>query len=152
MWLHLFLYMISARQTSKLTEFKRPSTSLPFNKLWRIPPPHCGRQPCLGVKIRIEGQVLSQAARLISSVHRQPARKTLKSVMLTSCNTVTLYRQRKERWEVNGGRGEAGTETEQEGWKEMLTKRKIPNIHSRASNVVPILPFPHSDCIKIIPG
>lgn len=87
LWPHLFLYAISARQTSKLTEFKRPSTSLPFNKLWHIPPPHRGRLLCLGVKIRIEGQVLSQAARLISSVHRQPARKTLKSVMLTSCNT-----------------------------------------------------------------
>lgn len=39
---------------------------LPFNKLWHIPPPHRGRPLCLGVKIRIEGQVLSQAARLIS--------------------------------------------------------------------------------------
>lgn len=54
---------------------------------------------------RIEGQVLWQPARLVSSVLCQPPCKTLKSVMLTSCNTVTLYRNRKTRWEgiTDGG-------------------------------------------------
>lgn len=75
-----------------------------------------------GEKGRVEGQVLWQAARLISSVLCQPPRKTLKSVMLTRCNTVTLYRHRRKRWE--GGRDrrrevgeEAEIETEQEGWR-----------------------------------
>lgn len=39
------------------------------------------------------------AARLIFSVLCQPPRKTLESVMLTSCITVTLYRHRKKRRE-----------------------------------------------------
>ncbi len=81
-------------------------------------------------KERVEGQVLWQAVRLISSVLCQPPRKTLKSVMLTSCNTVTLYRHRKKRWE--GGR-EAGKQRlrqsrrdrERGTERELLTKKKI---------------------------
>lgn len=102
-------------------------------------------------KARVEGQVLWQAARLISSVLCQPPRKTLKSVMLTSCNTVTLYRHRKKRWE--GGReagkqrlrqsrrdGERGME------RELLTKKKNPNIYSTRKNSRILQHLPHSRC------
>lgn len=59
-----------------------------------------------GKEKRVEGQVPWQAARLIFSVLCQPPHKTLKSVMLTSCNRVTLHRHKTRRQEE--GRGEQG--------------------------------------------
>lgn len=94
----------------------------------------CG--PLLGVKKRTEGQVLLQAARLISSVHCQPPCKTLKSVMLTSCNAMTLYRHR--RWGV--GRKQRLRQSRRE-WKEMLTKKKIQIYTAKTSNTSFLLTF-----------
>lgn len=75
-------------------------------------------------KERVEGQVLWQAARLISSVLCQPPCKTLKSVMLTSCNTVTLYRHRKKRWEGGSRYWDRAGGMEKEGRKTVDQKKK----------------------------
>lgn len=103
-------------------------------------------------KKRIEGQVLSQAARLISAVHCQPPRKTWKSVMLTSCNTVTLCRHRNKRWE--GGRERGSRDWDRAGGMERNVDKKI-QIYIQQNPPTPSsfsLVFSPTDYIKIIPG
>lgn len=101
-----------------------------FTTIWPMQPPQMVLRAIFTGKEKSEQRDRCHGiARLISPVLRQPPRKTSKSLMLTSGNTVTLYRHGRRRrmrrweggkeewspdWDRAGGEREWGMEREQQ--------------------------------------